>query len=308
MGYIGEFSKHIPLKKNEDINSVFTGREKEYRKEYNSKRRCGPGKYKINVEKTLYIVNKGIIRGLFISLYGKEETRKLLRRIGYYYDPYIDRKEYKKSRKEADHIYRENHKEYLIKHQMEEYYKNKSIIFGLLGDKCSVCGCKDVNILNIDHINGNGKDERLIYSNGPLGIIRKLKKEGWKKDYLKSQYQLLCYNHNLTKEGKRGYLDGDYSILTKPQKNRRELWTESLDFFGPCTICGESSLKYLSLDHINCDGKEERGCLGGDTESLLRKFRRLEWPEYLKESYQLLCFNCHFGKKTRIENRLRSFK
>jgi hypothetical protein len=80
------------------------------------------------------------------------------------------------------------------------------------------------------------------------------------------------------------------------------LWEEALNFFGPCAKCGENRREFLAIDHIKNDGafrrkvKKEPG--GG---LLIAKFKRMGWPEYLKEDYRILCHNCNestFPKNT----------
>jgi len=245
-----------------------------------------------------YVTNKVVIRDLIISIYGKQEAKKILRKSGFYHELYKDRKEYRNSRREENHIYWEENKLKIRDQQIELYNQRKFTLFNILGKKCVVCGVGDFDVLNIDHINCDGKEERKIYGNGPSGIIRRLDKMGWPKDLIKSKYQLLCYNHNLTKEGQRDYLEKDPSNLTQSQRLRRKLWEEAFKFFGPCKMCGENNLKFLSLDHIHADGKSDRE-ENGKTEVRLVGFRNAEWPDSLKDDYQLLCFNCHYGKKTR---------
>lgn len=71
------------------------------------------------------------------------------------------------------------------------------------------------------------------------------------------------------------------------------VWKEAFDFFGPCACCGESELEFLSLDHINGNGAEERG-KGISGIQILERLRRLGWPEEAKKEYRLLCYNCNF--------------
>jgi len=60
---------------------------------------------------------------------------------------------------------------------------------------------------------------------------------------------------------------------------------------GKCQCCGESEKMFLTIEHINGRGSEERKRLG--SYQLLVKLRRLGWP---KENHTILCFNCNLSK------------
>lgn len=73
----------------------------------------------------------------------------------------------------------------------------------------------------------------------------------------------------------------------------RRVWQEAFQFFGPCECCGESELEFLSIDHRNGNGKEERS-RGISGIQILERLRREGWPEEAKKEYRLLCYNCNF--------------
>lgn len=70
---------------------------------------------------------------------------------------------------------------------------------------------------------------------------------------------------------------------------------------GKCACCGEEEAEFLTIDHVNNDGAEDRR--KGRTGSFL-KVRREGFP---MDKYQLLCFNCNssksFGKGKCIHQR-----
>jgi hypothetical protein len=74
---------------------------------------------------------------------------------------------------------------------------------------------------------------------------------------------------------------------------RQKVLQEAFAFFGPCACCGESNPMFLSLDHINGNGSEERRN-GLYTITILEKLRREGWPEDAKKMYRFLCYNCNF--------------
>lgn len=57
------------------------------------------------------------------------------------------------------------------------------------GSACACCGEKEVLFLTIDHVKGNGKQDRAKH--GQLSIYRRIVKTGFPPDY-----QILCYNCN----------------------------------------------------------------------------------------------------------------
>lgn len=60
---------------------------------------------------------------------------------------------------------------------------------------------------------------------------------------------------------------------------------------GVCSCCGESEFSFLTLEHINRDGKLHRTQTnGGVYEDLKRK-------GFPKEGYTILCMNCNWGTK-----------
>ncbi len=60
---------------------------------------------------------------------------------------------------------------------------------------------------------------------------------------------------------------------------------------GKCKCCGETELLFLTIDHVNGDGKEHREQIGH--QSIYSVVRREGFP---KDRYQLLCFNCNIAK------------
>jgi hypothetical protein len=56
-----------------------------------------------------------------------------------------------------------------------------------------------------------------------------------------------------------------------------------------CRCCGEEELAFLSLDHVNSDGADERRRLG---RGVLNRLIREGFPP----GYQVLCHNCNLGR------------
>ena len=73
---------------------------------------------------------------------------------------------------------------------------------------------------------------------------------------------------------------------------RRSVVMEAIVAYGgKCYCCGESNSMFLTLDHINNNGAEEKRT-NRATISLAYWARRNNWPDTL----QLACYNCNCGR------------
>jgi len=63
----------------------------------------------------------------------------------------------------------------------------------LLGGKCIACGCDDLRVLQIDHIEGGGNKE--LRQLGPRRLYKKIVEDPFRKE----RYQVLCANCNWIK-------------------------------------------------------------------------------------------------------------
>lgn len=197
--------------------------------------------------------------------------------------------------KENSEYYKEHRERYL---ELDRIRRKNLMdkLYDILGKKCLVCGTENPDFLTIDHINGGGRKER-EEKGGAMGILLYLESKGWPEDYIKENYQILCWNHNCGR--RREYLDKPLKDLNYQQIKAVNSWKEALDFFGPCEICGETDLKFLTIDHIKGNGTQERINGGKFGVGLIKQFRNLGWPESLKEDYRFLCYNhnCSRGKR-----------
>jgi len=219
----------------------------------------------------------------------------------YYYSNPKKVREQKKKYTEKNKVHLKSyHKEYVsrnrehINENIRKYQASlRSKLFNILGNKCAICGITEVKLLTIDHIKGGGSKEKK--REGGRYVTRHLHKLGWPEDYIKDNYQILCWNHNASK-GRRKYLDMKVKDLNSEQRRSLKLWKKALEFFGPCKVCGEKNLRFITIDHIHNDGAERRknGEKGGIP--LLKNFDKQGWPDALKEIYQILCYNCNCAK------------
>jgi hypothetical protein len=116
-------------------------------------------------------------------------------------------------------------------------------------------------------------------------MIRKYQKDmrpySERKDYYKIRYSK----------------NRDY-YLQKIKKSNQRLRIEVLTHYSNgtlkcnCPECDECNPKFLTLDHVNNNGKEDRKRFNSNTNRLLRWLRRNGYPE----GYQVLCYNCNQGK------------
>lgn len=104
---------------------------------------------------------------------------------------YLKNKEYyrryEKERYDSDSNYRE---ERTLKHR-ELIKRYRMMAISYLGGICARCGFSDIRALQIDHVAGNGADERREIGNGVRYLKKVIKSSG--------DYQVLCANCNLIK-------------------------------------------------------------------------------------------------------------
>lgn len=108
---------------------------------------------------------------------------------------------YDKSRDRSDEKSRLSQQKYRnnnpgkIKESNKKFHeKNRNKLFDLLGNKCFNCGFTDKRALQIDHINGGGRIERIKYNTKEFHriVLKSLEKD-------ENKYQLLCANCNWIK-------------------------------------------------------------------------------------------------------------
>jgi hypothetical protein len=98
-------------------------------------------------------------------------------------------------RKAISKKYREKYREQ-IRLQFEKRNRQLRIdVVNKMGNQCVYCGVSDVRVLQIDHINGGGRNEQKKYST--QGIYRRILQMSI--DECKIHYQILCANCNWIK-------------------------------------------------------------------------------------------------------------
>lgn len=157
------------------------------------------------------------------------------------------------------------------------------------GGKCSICGEVITEFLCLDHINGDGAKDR---AEGLIGVrlYTQLKNQGWPQGRLR----VLCYNCNLGLALRRAM------NVHQPERQKRYvrgIKSEVIKAYGSqCACCGESNPLFLSIDHIDGGGQEDRKKYGRGRVF----YQHLKSIGYPKDNYRLLCHNCnaslgHYG-------------
>lgn len=60
------------------------------------------------------------------------------------------------------------------------------------GGRCECCGETEPAFLCLDHVNGDGYVDRAASGGSNVGVLRRLRKEGWPRE----GYRILCANCN----------------------------------------------------------------------------------------------------------------
>lgn len=156
--------------------------------------------------------------------------------------------------------------------------------------KCASCGDRHMEFLEIDHINGGGKQhKRSIPGNDTYRWLR--------KNNYPSGYQVLCSNCNMKKvklDAKERGTNGTISQQKYYQRNQRDR-LETFNHYSQngiiqCACCGITDTDLLCLDHKNGDGAEHRRNLTkADGSNVARWARRNNYPPI----FRILCHNCN---------------
>lgn len=88
----------------------------------------------------------------------------------------------------------------------------------------------------------------------------------------------------------RQCVNTDARAVNKPERDRLRI--QILTHYGrngelACTCCGEAREEFLTLDHVNGNGKEDRKKYPATM--LFRRLRRNNYPT----GYRTLCYNCN---------------
>jgi hypothetical protein len=90
------------------------------------------------------------------------------------------------------------------------------------------------------------------------------------------------------------YRENKDKVLSGGKAHRAVLINKILEHYGKkCACCGETTEKFLTIDHINNDGTKQRKESGikGSYSMYVWLIRNNYPPEF-----QILCYNCNLGK------------
>lgn len=154
--------------------------------------------------------------------------------------------------------------------------------------RCSSCGESHYEFLEIDHINGGGKEQKREIGNS---IYPWLRRNGYP-----GGYQVLCSNCNIKKvkiaakeRGEAG-TPAQRKYYQRNQRERLRALTEYSTGTIKCDCCGIVDPDVLCLDHKNGDGAKHRKSLKKHEGSNISKWsRRNGYPDI----FRVLCHNCN---------------
>ncbi len=93
------------------------------------------------------------------------------------------------------------------------------------------------------------------------------------------------------------YWENQRHCIDRTRNYNRKLREELIAAYGGCCeCCGEDHFEFLTLDHTNGNGAEEKRKLFGNARSGTHFFQYLKKHGYPKDGYRLLCFNCNCAR------------
>ena len=107
----------------------------------------------------------------------------------------------------------------------------------------------------------------------------------------------LTYTKDRTKYFARYREENSQIIKLRIKQSNLNIKLSSFNAYGGpvCACCGETELLFLSMDHINNDGKQHRDAMKEDGHSNSYIHYWLREHGY-PPGFQVLCMNCQFGK------------
>ena len=104
---------------------------------------------------------------------------------------------YPEERKARSKKWQQENKERRNKYLAKKYRERKDIVYEAYGNRCVICGFEDRRALVIDHVKGNGCQERKKKTG--FQILGHIIRDGFPSDY-----QILCQNCNFIKAWENG--------------------------------------------------------------------------------------------------------
>lgn len=184
---------------------------------------------------------------------------------------------------------RDKHNEWKIKAKN----KLKLEVFVYYGQgqlKCNFCDEFELNMLTIDHVNGNGNKHR-----EKEGIKTGYSTYQWlKKNNYPDGFQVLCWNCQFKKKIKEVQSLSPSKRQLQLAKNVQLVKLQCMEKYGGVCSCGEFDLDVLTLDHINDDGAKHRKETNMRGSGFYLYLRRNNFPN--NPPLQVLCIKCQYRK------------
>jgi len=192
----------------------------------------------------------------------------------------------KKCKSNSEKLFRLTHKEEIKKRHKQYYLKNIEKE-KLRNKKYYLKNIEKARIVRRTYYINN-KDKAVQYGK-EYRLKNKEKMKEWQKKY-----------HIVYKDKLRKYYQ-NYYYLNKDEiykKSKISNYKRKIDCFNAyggciCKCCGEKEIGFLSLDHVENDGADERRKL--KKQNIYQYLKNNKYPD--KHRYQVLCMNCQYGKK-----------
>ena len=168
------------------------------------------------------------------------------------------------------------------------------------GGKCTCCGEYRIEFLTLEHLNRDGKEHKLALTGKTKCGSSILYKDVINRNF-PPEYTILCFccNHSQSKGTPCPHkLQGQVLNLNYYSQYSNKLKKKFVDGYGgKCTCCGESELRFLTIEHINHDGKQHRIAINGSKDKGGKNIYRDVIRQGFPNIYTVLCINCNFAKK-----------
>ncbi len=159
---------------------------------------------------------------------------------------------------------------------------------------CKNCSEKEIDILTVDHIDGNGNTHRKeigLDCKGGYNFYRWLKKNQYPEGF-----QILCYNCQFRKRMIEMKPENPTHLQLVRANYARKVKIQCLENYGGCVCqCGESDIEVLTLDHVENNGAEHRRETNARGYSFYIMLRKNNFPN--DYPLQTLCMNCQIKKR-----------
>ena len=164
--------------------------------------------------------------------------------------------------------------------------------------RCS-CGVIDVDILSIDHINGDGAKHRReigLSGKGGYNFYRWLKKNNFPEGF-----QVLCYNCNFRKRLTEMKPKNPTPLQETRARYAQLVKSQCLEHYGKTCDCGEKDQVLLTLDHVENDGADHRKETNTRGYNFYIMLRKNGFPN--NPPLKVRCMNCNMKKRSEYEKR-----